>query len=109
MKKALAVAGLGAAIALGALTGAGTASAYTAEDNFVQAVGSNTGIYSVDGYYGILQVGYSICSNLRSGWSTGSIASDIAFYGNNVSYTQAQNEVYYAAVYLCPSQTYKVL
>ena len=43
MKKALAAAGLGTAIALGSLVGAGTASA--SESSFLSYVGSQTGYY----------------------------------------------------------------
>ena len=108
MKKLIAAAGLGAAVTLGSLAGAGVASATTSEDNFVTMV-NNTGIYSHDGDYGLLQVGYGACGQMRSGWSAGAIASDIAWYGSNITYSQGLNEVYYAAVYLCPSQLWKVL
>jgi hypothetical protein len=66
MKKLIAVAGLGAAITLGSLVGAGTASADTS--SFLYAA-DNAGFYNSGGYDAELAVARGICSMLYSGYS----------------------------------------
>ena len=69
MKKTLAVAGLGAAIALGSLVGAGTASATTSDASLLQML-ANGGIYSANGPdYGLIQTGHMVCIDLMNGVS----------------------------------------
>ena len=69
MKKALAAAGLGAAVALGSLVGAGTASATTNDAVFLQML-AERGIYGVGGPdYGLIQTGHAVCIDLMNGVS----------------------------------------
>ncbi len=67
MKKLIAVAGLGAAITVGSLVGAGTASATTNDAVFLQVL-AERGIYGVGGPdYGLIQTGHAVCIDLQNG------------------------------------------
>ena len=67
MKKLIAVAGLGAAITVGSLVGAGTASATTGDATFLQMLATG-GISSANGPdYGLIQTGHAVCIDLQNG------------------------------------------
>ena len=104
-KAALLSGAAGAAIA--ATVGA-AAPAQADTGQFVYAVNA-IGIYSDDGWSGIANVGWQICSDLAYGYSPDSIAGSLfgqshAYQGyyNSITYTQALSEVNLAMAYLCP-------
>ena len=64
MKKLIAAAGLGAAVAIGSLVSTGTASATTNDAVFLQVL-AERGIYGVGGPdYGLIQTGHAVCIDL---------------------------------------------
>jgi len=101
MKKimsSLAVAGLGAAIAVGSLVGAGSANANTG--SFINAA-NNEGWYDVN-TGGTLRLGYGVCNMLNAGYSESS-AMNWVYYNTNysVSVADAGQFVSMAEDYLC--------
>lgn len=97
-KKAVAAAGIGAAIAIGSLFGAGTASATTG--SFINAA-NNQGWYDVNPG-GTLRLGYGVCDMLYAGYSEYS-AMNWVYHNTNYSVTVADagQFVSMAEDYLC--------
>jgi hypothetical protein len=103
MKKLIAAAGLGAAIAIGSLAGAGTASANAAQDNyeFIQSL-NNNGI-SVTDLSAAISYGHGICANIADG-ATGVDEQNRVYYNTpwNFTWNMAYNYVGAAAEAFCP-------
>jgi hypothetical protein len=100
MKKVLAVAGLGAAIAATSLLGAGTASADTS--SFLYSVHS-TGWYSPqNGDASLVKNGMLVCKWLAQGYSEYSVVDSVYHNtGSDVSWSDAREFVYKAEAHLC--------
>ena len=98
MKKPLAAAAIGAAIALGSLFGAGTASA--GSSTFIDELNYH-GWY--DGAPGsLLNQGYRTCELLNSGWPVNDVIADVYHRADNtVGWSKAREFVALAADYLC--------
>jgi Protein of unknown function (DUF732) len=75
MKRALAVAGLGAVVALGSLAGTGTANASDPELSYLQML--NYGGFYITDTASALATGYNICEQLD--YNTGDIVSEYVF------------------------------
>ena len=98
MKKLIAVAGLGAAITLGSLVGAGTANADSG--SFLGSL-DNAGFYNTNGGHSAeLRLGYGICQNLYGGWSYNEVVNDL-YYGSPMSWSDARQFVSIANGHLC--------
>ena len=98
MKKLIAAAGLGAAVTIGSLVGAGTANA--SSDTFIDQLNAH-GWY--DSYPGsLLNQGYRICSFLNSGYSVASVVNDTYYRTDaSVGTAEAYQFVSLADDYLC--------
>jgi hypothetical protein len=98
MKKLIAAAGLGAAVAVGVLAGAGPASA--SSGTFVRELNAH-GWY--DSYPGsLLNQGYRVCSFLNSGYSVASVVNDTYYRTDyTVGTAKAYEFVSLANNYLC--------
>ena len=75
MKKLIAAAGLGAAVAVGSLVGAGTANA--SSGSFIDQINAHGWHETNPGY--LLNLGYRTCSFLNSGYSVTSVVNDVYY------------------------------
>jgi hypothetical protein len=111
MKKALAVAGLGAAVAVTSLLGAGTASAdyYDAGSNYAYIQGLNNNGIEIYNVSVVLNQGHTICSMLSSGNYSAYDAQIYLLRANpRLSKLGAYNWVGVATGHLCPLNNYLV-
>ena len=99
MKKLIAVAGLGAAVAVGSLLGAGTASADSG--SFVNALNAN-GWHDIGWSGSALNLGYRTCGFLNAGYSWNTVVNDV-YYNTTAatSWSDANQFVSLADSYLC--------
>ncbi len=98
MKKLLAAAGLGAAVTIGSLAGAGTANA---SDSFLGAI-HDAGFYNPNGDYVLVYQGNQVCNLLNLGYSEAQVQNYI--YNNtsaSVGWADAGQFVAIADDYMC--------
>ena len=110
MKKLIAAAGLGAAVTIGSLVGAGTANA--SEGSYLQALSYSLNIYSPET---AINAGYLICNELAQGYTYSEEAWSLVRGANgpwgrgHYTYADAWAQVAAAHNELCPSVwAYKV-
>ena len=99
MKKLIAAAGIGAALTVGSLTGAGAANA-SGSDTFIAQINSYGWHANTPGY--LLGLAYRTCSFLNAGYSWNSVVSDV--YNRTdwaTSWSDASQFVSLADNYLC--------
>ena len=108
MKKLIAAAGIGAALTVCSLVGAGAASADSGQDNYRYLQGlSNNGIY-VSNTAVALSHGHTVCSILRNGGDGYTAQTWLVNANPGLGWNGAYNQVGLAAEYFCPSLNYLV-
>ena len=105
MKKLLAAAGLGAAVTIGSLVGAGTASA--SPSGFINAV-HNEGISAPAGNTALYRNGYLVCQWLDQGYSVRSVINEV-YYASDFPSGTSGGFVGISVRELCPRHTNTVL
>ena len=98
MKKALAAAGIGAALTTAALLGASPASA--SAGSFLDSMHYNGFYNSVEGDYGMLNDGIRTCNMLNAGWSWTQTVNEI-WVNEDMTYNNAARFVNLAGAHLC--------
>jgi hypothetical protein len=83
MKKLLAVAGLGAAVAIGSLTGAGAANATPYQDSQYVACVAVDQLYSTHGPSAVAARGREIANHISSGWRDPLHERDWVYYNTD--------------------------
>ena len=99
MKKLIAAAGIGAALAIAPLAVAGTANAYSS-DTFIDQINAHGWHETAPGY--LLNLGYRECGYLNSGYSWTAVVNDV-YYSTDAgtSWASANQFVSLANGYLC--------
>ena len=98
MKKFLVVAGLGAAVAVSSLLGAGSANASSGQ--FIDQINARGWHETSPGY--LLNLGYRTCSFLNSGYSVKSVVNDVYYRTDAAtSWSQSYEFVSVADSFLC--------
>ena len=99
MNKVIATVGLGAAIAIGSLAGAGTASA---SDSFLDAVHSAGFYNNGGGDSALMYQGNQVCNLLNLGYSEYAVQNQVYIHtGYSVSWADAGQFVAIAEDYVC--------
>jgi len=108
MKKLIAAAGLGAALIVGVLAGAGTASADDSYANYRYLQGlNNNGIYILNTNLAI-NIGHGVCAHLANGNTAYDEQQWVFNINPQLAWNGAYNWVGVATEYYCPQYDYLV-